>query len=133
MSDRPTKPVVIYDGGCNICAGNLKWLYRLDTLKKFEALPYQTEHLTEMFPGLRLEECEKSMHLVFPNGKIYTGSDAFREVFLRMPLMFPIGLVMWIPPLAWLLRKLYPILARNRYRIGGACPLPAVKPKENNP
>jgi predicted DCC family thiol-disulfide oxidoreductase YuxK len=124
MFDRPAKPVVIYDGGCNICAGNLKWLYRLDTLKKFEALPYQTERLTEIFPALKIEECQKSMHLVFPNGKIYTGSDAFCQIFLRMPLMFPVGLVMWLPPVAWLLRRLYPILARNRYRIGGACPLP---------
>lgn len=131
MSDHPAKPVVIYDGGCNICAGNLKWLYRLDTFKKFEALPYQTERLTEIFPGLRIEECQKSMHLAFPNGKIYTGSDAFREVFLRMPLMFPVGLVMWLPPVAWLLRRLYPILARNRYRIGGSCPLPATKPRNN--
>jgi predicted DCC family thiol-disulfide oxidoreductase YuxK len=97
MTESPRKPTVIYDGTCGICAGNLKWLYRLDTLKKFDAIPYQTEDLLVRFPHLEMEECEKAMHLVFPDGRTYTGSDGFREVFLRMPLMFLIGLIMSVP------------------------------------
>ncbi|MFI5106968.1 MAG: thiol-disulfide oxidoreductase DCC family protein, partial [Terriglobales bacterium] len=71
-----------------------------------------------------------TMHLVFPNGKTYTGADAFRQIFLRMPLMFPVGLLLSIPPLPWVLRKLYPILARNRYRIGGTCEVPVADPSK---
>lgn len=123
MITRPVKPVVLYDGTCGICAGNLKWLYRLDTRKKFDAMPYQTEGLTQLFPDVKPEECEKTMHLVFPDGRIYTGTDAFREVFLRMPRMFVVGLIMSIPPIPWILRKLYPLLARNRYKLGGTCEL----------
>jgi len=123
MTESPRKPTVIYDGTCGICAGNLKWLYRLDTLKKFDAIPYQTEDLLVRFPHLEMEECEKAMHLVFPDGRTYTGSDGFREVFLRMPLMFLFGLIMSVPPMPWVLRKLYPVLARNRYKIGGSCEL----------
>jgi predicted DCC family thiol-disulfide oxidoreductase YuxK len=123
MIPRPDKPVVLYDGTCGICAGNLKWLYRLDTLKKFDSMPYQTEDLRVLFPHLKLEECEKAMHLVFPDGRTYTGTDAFRQVFLRMPLMFVPGLILSIPPIPWILRKLYPLLARNRYKLGGTCEL----------
>jgi len=123
MAERPQKPIVIYDGACGICAGNLKWLYRLDTLKKFDSMPYQTDKLPVLFPHLNLEQCEKAMHLVFPDGKTYTGTDAFREIFLRMPLMFVLGLIMSIPPIGWMLRRLYPVLARNRYRLGGTCEL----------
>jgi predicted DCC family thiol-disulfide oxidoreductase YuxK len=119
--DKPSKPVVIYDGACGICAGNLKWLYRFDWLKKFDAMPYQAVELLQMFPQLKLEECEKTMHLVFPDGRIYTGSDAFRKIFLRMPVTFLAGVIMAIPPLPWAFCKLYPIVARNRYRIGGTC------------
>src|SRR5579872_1760595 len=113
------KPLVIYDGQCNICAGNLTWLYRLDWLKRFEALPYQSDEVYRRYPQVQREECEQSLQVAFPNGRVYQGADAFREVFLRMPLMFVVGLVMAIPPMPWLLRKLYPVLARNRYRIGG--------------
>ncbi|HEY6253283.1 MAG TPA: DUF393 domain-containing protein [Candidatus Angelobacter sp.] len=123
MIDRPQKPVVIYDGACGICAGNLKWLYRLDTLRKFDALPYQAKDLELLFPNLKIENCNNAMHLVFPDGRIYAGTDAFRQIFLRMPLMFVVGLLMSIPPLPWILRRLYPILARNRYRLGGKCEL----------
>ena len=121
MIARPHKPVVIYDGGCGLCAGNLKWLYRLDTLKRFDAMPYQAKDLARLFPHLNIEDCHNAMHLVFPDGRIYAGTDAFRQIFLRMPLMFLVGLLMFIPPLPWILRRLYPILARNRYRLGGTC------------
>ena len=131
MISRPTKPVVIYDGACGICAGNLKWLYRLDTLRKFDAMPYQAQDLEQLFPHLNIEDCHNAMHLVFPDGRVYTGTDAFRQIFLRMPLMFLVGLLMSIPPLPGILRRLYPILARNRYRLGGTCEvvLPQSQPK----
>ena len=126
--EKPTKPVVIYDGTCGICAGNLKWLHRFDSLHKFDDMPYQAEELLRFFPHLKLEECEKAMQLVFPDGRTYTGADAFRKIFLRMPVTFLAGVIMAIPPMPWLLRKLYPILARNRYRIGGQCELHTRKP-----
>jgi len=122
--EKPVKPVVIYDGSCGICAGNLKWLHRLDWLKKFDAMPYQASELLRFFPFLKLEDCEKAMYLVFPDGRAYSGADAFREIFMRMPLTFLAGLMMAVPPLPWLLRRLYPVLARNRYRIGGKCEIP---------
>ena len=123
MNRRPQKPVVMYDGACGVCAGNLKWLYRLDTLRKFDAMPYQAKDLTLLFPGLKIEDCHHAMHLVFPDGRVYAGADAFRQIFLRMPLMFVAGLLMSIPPIPWILRRLYPLLARNRYRLGGQCEL----------
>lgn len=119
------KPVVIYDGSCGLCAGNLKWLYRLDWLHQFEAAPYQDSSLYSRFPQLKPEECEKALQVVFPNGRIFSGADAFRVIFLRMPLTFLVGLLMRIPPLPSLLRRLYPILAKNRYRWGGKCEIPS--------
>jgi hypothetical protein len=41
-----------------------------------------------------------------------------------MPLTFFLGIVLWVPPVAWLLRKLYPVLSWHRYRLGGTCTLP---------
>src|SRR5215510_7499877 len=73
------------------------------------------------FQLLKMEDCQNAMHLVFPDGRTYTGADAFRKIFLRMPLMFPVGLILSIPPIPWLLRRLYPLLARNRNRLGGHC------------
>jgi predicted DCC family thiol-disulfide oxidoreductase YuxK len=115
------KPLVVYDGACSICGGNLKWLCRLDWLRRFDALPYQSDEVFRACPQLTREACEQALQVAFHDGRVYSGADAFREVFLRMPLMFPVGMLMAIPPFAWVLRRLYPILARNRYRLGGHC------------
>lgn len=111
------KPLVIYDGECAICAGNLPWLHRLDWLKRFEDLPYQSPEVYRRFPQLKPRDCEQALHVAFPDGRTYRGADAFRVIFLRMPLTWIVGVLMGIPPLPQLLRKLYPILARNRYKL----------------
>lgn len=122
-----TRPLVVYDGSCGICAGNLPWLHRLDWLGRFDDLPYQSEEVYRLFPHLQRSACEQALQLAFPNGRVCSGTDAFRAVFLRMPATFPLGLLMAIPPLPWLLRRLYPLLARNRYRLGGHCAIDPAK------
>src|SRR5262245_50085269 len=102
------KPLVVYDGQCGICAGNLPWLYRLDWLRTFDALPYPSAEVSRRFPQLSQTRCAEALQLAFSDGRIYSGADAFRQIFLRMPAMALVGAVLCIPPLPWLLRKLYP-------------------------
>jgi predicted DCC family thiol-disulfide oxidoreductase YuxK len=116
-----SKATVIYDGSCGLCSGNLKWLFRFDTLHKFEAMPYQDPEVYRKFPQIKENECQQAMHVVFPNGKVFQGSDGFREVFLRLPWFFFVGILMSIPPLPFILRKAYPVIARHRYKLGGQC------------
>src|SRR5215813_4663854 len=71
MNPRPNKPVVIYDGACGICAGNLKWLYRLDTFKKFDAMPYQADELLAFFPALKMEDCQNAMDVSDRTDPVY--------------------------------------------------------------
>ena len=89
-----TKPLVVYDEGCGICAGNLPWLHRLDWLGFFDDLPYQSEETYRLFPRLNRGDCEQALQLAFPDGRIFSGADAFRQVFLRMPATLPAGLLM---------------------------------------
>ena len=123
MNRKEWTGLVIYDGSCGLCAGNLKWLHRLDWLGCFEDLPYQDPSLGTRAPGLTPEVCAEALYLVFSDGRKFRGADAFREVFLRMPLTLPLGLIMAVPPFPWISRKLYPFIARNRYRLGGTCSL----------
>lgn len=114
---------VIYDGSCQLCAGNLKWFHRLDWLHHFDSLPYQARELHTLFPQLDPLECEKAMQLVMANGRVYSGSEGFRHLFLRMPSMLLVGLVMSVPPLPWVLQHLYRRFAPYRYLLSGRCEL----------
>lgn len=124
MSYPITKPLVIYDGECGICAGNLKWLDRIDILKVFDSLPYQSDEIQKLFPNINPQDFEKSLHVIFQDGRIKTESDAFSAIFLRSPFTFPIGILMNIPPISWILRHLYLYIAKNRYKLGGHCSIP---------
>ncbi len=117
------KSIVVYDGTCNICAANLKWLRRLDWLHRFEAVPYQDTSLYTRYSQLTLKACEEAVHVILPNGRTEKGGDAIREVLLRLPLTAPAGVVLSIPPFRQLFRRLYPVIARNRYKLGGSCPV----------
>ena len=112
------KPLVIYDGACGLCVGNLKWLRRFDRLGIFRPIAYQDPTLKTYWPAADRKRCEEALHLVLPDGRIFRGAEAFREILMRIPMAFPFGLLMAIPPLPWILRTAYPLLARNRYFLG---------------
>lgn len=116
-----SKPLVIYDGTCGLCAGNLKWLRRLDWLKRFDDAPYQAEDIKRRVPQVSAEQFAQALYVAFPDGRLFSGADAFREIFLRLPATLPLGLALSLPPLGWLARRLYPVIARNRYLLGGRC------------
>ena len=111
------KPLVIYDGGCQFCAGNLVWLRRLDWFTVFDSAPYQDPRLYERYPDLTRAACEKAMHVVFPDGRIVAGADALRAIWLRLPVTFIAGLALYVPPFHAIASRLYAIVARNRHKI----------------
>jgi predicted DCC family thiol-disulfide oxidoreductase YuxK len=115
------KATVIYDGACNLCAGNLKWLRRLDWLGKLEARPYQDEAVYARFPQLKREECEQAMQVVLADGRTFAGAEALREVFLRLPLTCPLGVLLFLSPLMGLAKRIYRHIAAHRYEISGSC------------
>jgi len=50
MSEGSPKAIVIYDGSCGLCSGNLNWLRRLDTLHQFGSMPNQDPEEFRRFP-----------------------------------------------------------------------------------
>lgn len=116
--------LVLYDGTCGLCRGSRRGLERLDWLKQFEWIPYQDAEVQRRAPGLDPNALAREMHVLSPQGRIYRGADALGVLFRRAPLLWPLGAIMWLPPVLWLARKLYPIIARNRLRIASSCPWP---------
>jgi len=108
------KPLVVFDGECDFCAASLVWLKRLDWFHVFDSAPYQNKSLYTSHPTLSPDACEQAIHIIFPNQQIYSGSDALREIALRLPLLFWAGLLLMLPPIRQIAKKLYPLMARNR-------------------
>lgn len=112
-----SRPLVIYDGGCRICTGSLTWLQRLDRDHLFEARPLQDERIYAEYPGLTRAACEEAIHVLLPDGRIFRGAEAIREIALRLPLTRPLGRLMGLSVLRPLSRRLYGWIARHRQRL----------------
>lgn len=128
--------VVLYDGECSFCAFQMRVLSRIDWFGVFQLLPYQDLRSTQVASGIAPEELREAIHCVTPDGRVYRSARCLRFVGLRLPLLVPIALVLWIPGALWLAERFYAMISRNRYRISrwfgcqGACVIPA-KPLNN--
>ena len=122
--------LVLFDGACAFCRQSVAWLKRLDWLGR---LAYRDardpgplpETPTPLEPARLLEE----MHLVTPDrGHVYTGFAAFRWIAARLPLLWLVTPVLYLPGVPWLGRRLYHWVARHRFRLvpcrTGQCAVP---------
>lgn len=75
LATPPKKPVLIFDGDCNFCT---VWARRWQhtTRDQVEYLPLQDPSVAARFPELRREWFEAAVHLVEPNGLVYSGAEA---------------------------------------------------------
>jgi predicted DCC family thiol-disulfide oxidoreductase YuxK len=64
------------------------------------------------------------MHLVLPDGRIFTGGAAVPELLRLLPGGGVPRLLFLVPGVAWLAGKAYDFVARHRHRFGcegGSC------------
>lgn len=134
---QPGRAVVLYDDECPFCRKSVAILKRLDWLGR---LGYHNardvEHLPETAVRLQPERLLQEMHVVTPNRqRAYAGYRAFRWMAGRLPLLWPIWPVLFVPGAACAGQRLYLWVARHRYDLvpcrHGACAIPARPPKTN--
>ena len=81
---RPPAPTLIYDASCGFCRRWAARLKRWDRRGRVRLLPLQDPAA----PGLaqrRREELERAVHLVRPDGAVFAGAAAAREVLAYLP------------------------------------------------
>ena len=80
----PAKPLLLYDGDCNFCA---RWIRRWHsvTVHTVDYLPYQKLGLAVRFPELNREQLETAVHLLEPDGSVFTGAEAALRALAHNP------------------------------------------------
>ena len=112
------RPVLVYDGHCRFCVAQAERLARLlhgrIRLESFREPGVLVRHrLTEA-------ACETAIQLVEPDGTITSGAAAIARTFRLRPVLAPLGWLYELPVLGRLLEAIYGVVARNRFRLGGA-------------
>ena len=107
---------VIYDGHCQFCLRSIEQLKVMDLFSRCEYVDYQiVANLQSLHPSLNQQVAASQMHLITPNGKIYGGFFAFRQMGWFMPMLFPLLILMYLPFVDWIGPCVYKFIAQNRY------------------
>ncbi|MDP9183099.1 MAG: DUF393 domain-containing protein [Actinomycetota bacterium] len=120
---------LVYDGDCAFCTSSVRLLSRLH-LRADVVVAWQHTDLDAL--GLTQQQCEDAVQLV-ADGRTSSGHEAFARLLLRSQWHWkPLGLLMLTPPISWLARGLYKVIADNRDKMPGGTPACAL-PQDERP
>jgi predicted DCC family thiol-disulfide oxidoreductase YuxK len=115
------KHTVVFDGGCNLCAGTVRFIARRDPRAVFVFVPMQSAEGKALIAEHRVAETDCDTLLLIKNGRVHVRSDAALEITRDLSgawFLFRIFLV--LPRCAR--DYFYNLVARNRYRwFGRSC------------
>ena len=106
--------VVLYDDGCPLCTFQMRLITRLDWLNTIAALPLSDPRAQALAPQVTREQLLEAIHCVTAEGRIYRGARCFRFLGMRLPLLTPIALVLWIPGALQIAEIVYRWLSHRR-------------------
>lgn|SRR5262249_20198169 len=130
-NDSNSQAVLLYDGDCALCRKSVAILQSLDWLRRIQ---YQNCRETDKLPTSTApfmpEQLLEQMHLVTPDRqRVHRGFRAFRWMAWRMPLLWVIVPLLYIPGVPMIGQRIYLWVARNRFQLvpcdHGQCKLPA--------
>ena len=116
MNDLAPKFQIIFDGHCGFCQQSVAQLKVMDLFSKCAYVDFQAiEHLQRLHPSLNKEKAASQLHLITPDGRIYGGFFAFRQMCWLMPMLYPFLPLMYMPLADWIGPAKYRFIAQNRY------------------
>ena len=108
------KHVLLFDSDCPLCTFQSRSLAWMDWLNKIEMVPLKDPRTAEIAPGITREDLLEAIHCITPEGAIHRGARAIRFLGLRIPLLVPVGLFLWIPGVIWIAERVYAFVSKHR-------------------
>ncbi|MFQ6044796.1 MAG: thiol-disulfide oxidoreductase DCC family protein [Gemmatimonadales bacterium] len=108
----PTRPTLIYNGQCGFC---LKWVARVerwDRDREIRLLPLQDAE-AELISGRSRDALHEAVHFVRPDGAVFAGARAARELFRYLRGGWPIFAALHVPGAMFLAARAYSWVART--------------------
>lgn len=120
------KPIILFDGVCNLCNGFVQFIIIRDKKRYFRFASLQSDYVTSL--NLDEENLISDMNTVIllEDGRIYTKSAAVLRIVRQLRFPYPLAYVFIIIP-GFIRDFLYSWISRNRYRWFGkreSCMIP---------
>lgn len=122
-ADRPAADVVIFDGHCRICRGQVHRLHRWDKSDRLAYLSLHDPEVARRYPDLEHDDLMRNMVVVDGAQHRHRGAEAVRYLSRRLPRLWWAMPLLHIPGSMPLWRWLYDLVARYRYKFGRTGPV----------
>lgn len=127
----PGADIVIYDGKCVFCLGQVRNLKKFDGAGRLAFMSLHDPAVGERFPDLTFEQMMKQIYVINPDGQRFGGAAAIRYLTRRLPKLWWAAPLTHIPFTLPIQQWCYDQVAKRRYKIankngladcdGGAC------------
>ena len=126
------KPVVLFDGVCNLCSSSVIFIIKRDRASKIKFASLQSEFGQEQMKRFKLPASLLNSVLLIKNGKLYQRSNAALEIVSVLDGLWPLFFIFKIVP-RFFRDLIYDWIAKNRYRWFGKkeeCMIPTLEMRE---
>lgn len=120
IDDNPEADILIYDGDCRFCTGQVERLARFDgTGRRLAFISLHDPEVARRWPDLTYDMLMEQMYLVDRQGNRYGGAAAFRYLSRKLPWLWPLAPLMHLPFSLPLWQWMYRQVAKRRYKLMG--------------
>jgi len=126
------RPIILFDGVCNLCDGFVQFVIRHDEKSLFRFASLQSPVGIELLQKHQLPTEELSSVVLSLGDAFYTKSDAALHILQRLSGPWKLAGSFLILP-RFLRDLIYDLVARNRYRLFGqrdVCMIPTPESRE---
>lgn len=107
------RATLIYDGACGLCRDAVALVRRWDRSAVLDYVAFQDSARVARF-GITLPALVAAMHLVLPDGRVFTGADAAPEILRRLPGKRWLAKPFQVPGVRPVARRVYRWIATRR-------------------
>jgi predicted DCC family thiol-disulfide oxidoreductase YuxK len=108
----PDRPLLLFDGDCGFCR---RWILRWKSLTGDRVDYVPSQDAAPRFPEIPPEDFRRSVQLVLPDGRVFSGAEAvFLSLSFAPRLRWPLTAYRRVPGFAALAEVAYRTIARHR-------------------
>lgn len=108
----------LYDGYCVICQATRRTIKALDWGHRVEFLDLHAhDAVRARYPHLEHTSLMGEIHVIDGEGRLYAGFMGTRRLLREVPLGFPVWLLLQLPFMTPLGKRIYRFIARRRYAV----------------
>jgi predicted DCC family thiol-disulfide oxidoreductase YuxK len=108
------KPVILFDGVCNLCTGSVQFILKRDNEKRFLFASLQSAYGQDILKQFALPTDVFNSFILLQDGKIFTRSTAALKMFSQLKGWGWVK-ILWIFP-RFVRDAVYNLIAKNRYK-----------------